>query len=115
MNNVPKDPGWCSRCITSSEGPCKDHAGPDGKPTEYAGYDAYEPSEWVTHVVGKSYSGWDHGTDGSNSARKWTCFGYDPRSGFWMRTADDLGPERTTNISERAIGRTFHEIWEPSA
>jgi hypothetical protein len=50
------------------------------------------------NVVGKTYKGFD-GT--------YLCFGYDPREGFWMRSVDS---ERQTNVSERAIGRTFHVV-----
>lgn len=34
------------------------------------------------------------------------CFAYDWRTGYWMRFAD--GTER--DVSERAIGRTFHRV-----
>ena len=33
------------------------------------------------------------------------CTAYDPDSGFWMASED-----RVANISERAIGRTYHQI-----
>lgn len=68
---------------------------------EFTGYDAYEPTEWVTQVVGTRYKAWDK--------RTYLCTGYDPRSGFWMRTVDD-GKPRITNVSERAINRTYHEV-----
>jgi hypothetical protein len=35
------------------------------------------------------------------------CDSYDPRSGFWMTNILDDADRR--NVSERAIGRTFHE------
>lgn len=46
-----------------------------------------------------------------------TCFGkayycdsYDPAIGFWMTNIADPSDHR--NVSERAIGRTFHEVYE---
>lgn len=77
--------------------PCEQHPGG----ADYVGPDAYEPSDWVKSVVDKRY----RGTDGV-----FLCTGYDPRCGFWMRhteRADDI-----RNVSERAIGRTYHRIWE---
>jgi hypothetical protein len=59
----------------------------------------YEPSDWVVEVVGKTYNGWQ-GT--------YECFGYDPRHGFWMRNIAD--PKDQRNVSERAIGRTYHRV-----
>lgn len=69
--------------------------------------DDYEPTSWVKSVVGKRYK---------FDFRVYECFAYDPRQGFWMRTVDK-GEFRQTNVSERAIGRTFHEdtpAWRPS-
>lgn len=37
------------------------------------------------------------------------CDSYDPRCGFWMT---DIATQERTNVSERAIGRTFHRIME---
>lgn len=97
---VPKSPSWCSCCITY--GTCDDHRGPNGEPVEYTGRDAYEPSEWIIDVVGTEYNGPD--------GRVYQCFGYDPRHGFWMQSVHGE-PVRKTNISEAAIGRTFHKRW----
>jgi hypothetical protein len=36
------------------------------------------------------------------------CDSYDPSCGYWMTNVDD--PTDRTNVSERAIGRTFHEV-----
>lgn len=94
---IPRDPSWCVRCIRNAA-PCDDHRGPDGKPQPYAGPDAYEPSSWVLEVVGGRYRGWDG---------VYICTGYDPRCGFWMERADG---QRRTNVSERAIGGTFHRV-----
>ena len=103
---IPASPAWCSYCI--QDGPCEDHRGPEGKPQDYSGGDVYEPSEWVLAVVGRRYAAWDHSY--SVGTRTWECFGYDPRHGFWMRTVDDLGPPRETNVSERAVDRTWHTL-----
>jgi hypothetical protein len=99
---IPKDPAWCTRCIAEGS-PCGDHRGPDGSVRSYRGSDAYEPSSWVLEVVGKRYKAW---------GGPYLCFGYDPRSGFWMRSEAD---GRETNVSEAAIDRTFHRIWEEVA
>ncbi len=106
MIKIPRDPNWCSFCVAPEQwreaaGPCQFHRGPKGETIHYAGPDAYDPSEWVLEVVGKRYRGSD---------RTWVCFGYDPRHGFWMQTVDEEAPERKANVSERAIGRTFHPV-----
>lgn len=127
--SIPRSPTWCTRCIANSsrfargtpEGdlvlgltavgerkldePCPDHRGKDGRFVDYKGYDAYEPSEWVLTVVGKRYRGFD--------GRVYLCFGYDPRSGFWMRAEGE--PAREANVSEAAIDRTYHRVREPAA
>lgn len=101
MNKIPRDPSWCSYCLLAEQygrakgEPCESHAS-----GEYSGHDAYDPSEWVLEVVGIRYGGL-YGV--------FLCFGYDPRHGFWMRS-EETGEER--NISERAIGRTYHRIQE---
>ncbi len=56
--------------------------------------ESYEPTEWVRSVVGRKWRGFDEIV--------YTCTAYDPRQGFWMDSAT-----RCTNVSERAIGRTF--------
>ena len=38
------------------------------------------------------------------------CTSYDSRQGFWMENEAD--PSDRHNVSERAIGRTFHRIYE---
>lgn len=47
------------------------------------------------------------------------CDSYDPRIGYWMTRADcpaehraDQDGEWRRNVSECAIGRTFHRIWD---
>lgn len=97
---IAKDPDWCSDCRNSGDpqhGPCPYHG---RERREYDGPYLYEPSEWVLQVVGKRYNAFsfDHPV---------LCVGYDPRHGFWMRE-EGTGVER--NVSERAIGRTFHRI-----
>ena len=113
---VPKSHKWCSYCIApeqygdQSRGkgtPCQDHrpkgAGPwNGQYVEYTGRDAYEPSPWVLEVVGGIYKGHD--------GKTYECFGYDPRHGFWMRTTREERETRQMNVSERAIGGTFHRV-----
>ncbi len=44
--------------------------------------------------------------------RTYECLSYNPKSGFWMYArADAENPaSRLTNVSERAIGRTFHKV-----
>lgn len=59
--------------------------------------EGYEPTDWVQMQVGQHFKSFN---------RKYLCFGYDPRQGFWMRSVDD--PEDERNVSERAIDRTFH-------
>jgi hypothetical protein len=49
------------------------------------------------HVVGKYWKAWDN-----------FCDSYDPEIGFWMTEVGN--PENRRNISERAIGRTYHEV-----
>ena len=103
---IPADPTHCTHCIAPESfgltASCKYHRGEDGEPTEYTGEDAYVPGEWALQVIGNRYKG--------TYGRIYICFGYDPRSGYWMRT-DDGGELRETNISERAIDRTFHRVY----
>ncbi len=48
------------------------------------------------------------------------CTRYDPRSGFWMRmlerAPDAMASDRNVGdeacVSERAIGRTYHLVWQ---
>jgi hypothetical protein len=96
---VPKDPEWCSTCI-EQQTPCLYHVDKDGLPIAYAGPDVYEPTQWVTGVVGKRYKRAFGGIV--------VCFGYDPRHGFWMRDVEP--PHQEHNVSERAIGRTYHTV-----
>jgi len=71
----------------------------------------YEPSKWVLEVVGGQYRAprWDTGPDGvaKDDTVTYTCDGYDPRSGFWMVDPRD---GYQTNVSERAIDRTYHRV-----
>jgi hypothetical protein len=50
---------------------------------------------------------------------RYRCTSWDRQSGFWMEMVSDqdrLFPERQpgdrVNVSERAIGRTFHRLYE---
>lgn len=56
------------------------------------------------HTVGKDFMG--HSAKHSKSAR-WFCKSHDP-AGYNMVNRSD--PDDETNVSERAIGRTFHDI-----
>lgn len=56
--------------------------------------------EWSKTIVGKRYR---------SMGRVYLCTSYDPAGGFWMRSVDSADP-RETCISERAIGRTYHEV-----
>lgn len=62
----------------------------------------YTPSEWVASVVGGTYRTWGE--------QSYVCIGYDRRFGFWMQDVAD--PHNFTNVSERAIGRTYHLVPE---
>lgn len=111
---IPRNPAWCSGCIMPKEmsrdgkAPCEFHRGPNGEAVEYTGRDAYDPSNWVLNeVVGKRFTAAGFGIE---PLRVYECFGYDPRNGFWVRTVDDEGEPRQANISERAIGATYHRL-----
>lgn len=64
---------------------------------------------YITHpqhlVIGRAFI--------SGRGHYYFCDSYDPACGFWMTRWDFSGantwPQRT-NVSERAIGRTFHEV-----
>lgn len=59
------------------------------------------PQTHPTHeTVGSYFQGW--------SGAIYYCDSYDPRIGFWMTSVRDSADRR--NVSERAIGRTFHEM-----
>lgn len=59
------------------------------------------------HVVGHEFGGHDWQEKAGNHVKRWFCFSHDP-SGYNMYATDGSG--HWTNISERAIGRSFHEI-----
>lgn len=65
-------------------------------------------TERGTWIVGKTYRGPNPNADGPDML-PYTCVAYDWRTGWWMRGAD--GSMR--DVSERAIGRTFHEVRVP--
>lgn len=62
--------------------------------------------EWH-HTVGERFRGYDVRRD---RMTVWRCTSYDSRCGFWLQAEDD--PKHRINVSERAIGRTFHRIYE---
>jgi hypothetical protein len=98
---IPRRSSDCVHCNQAGK-TCSSHTGRNGQLVDYAGPDLYVPSDWVASVVGGEYRG---------SGRVWTCTGYDPRTGFWMRATD--GDRHVTNVSERAIDRTFHRVRSP--
>lgn len=59
------------------------------------------------HVVGREWAGHDS-QDVDWKGTRWFCFSHD-RHGYWMYATDGSG--HWTNISERAIRRSFHEIY----
>ena len=75
--------------------------GPPGLKTE----DGLSLQEYVItsgeegHTVGSLFRGMDG---------VYRCTSYDSRQGFWMRNETD--PSDWRNVSERAIGRTYHKI-----
>lgn len=50
-------------------------------------------------VVGHDFDGWA-------SDSPYFCDSYEPRRGYWM--TDISNKENRRNVSERAIGRTYH-------
>lgn len=102
---IPRKSSDCVWCVR--DGVCQYHRGSGGNAIEYTGPEMYEPTEWIQEVVGQHFTGVDWKLE---ARRTWLCTGYDPRCGFWLVTVDDLGPERLTNVSERAIGSTFHKV-----
>lgn len=71
--------------------------------------DDYEPTEWVSRVVGSYYRATNWGRDDAATS-VYLCTGYNPKLGFWMVEMDnEEGTEpNITNVSERAIDATFH-------
>lgn len=59
-------------------------------------------------TVGREFGGHDL-QDSAMPGKRWFCFSHD-QFGYWMYATDGSG--HWTNISERAIGRAFHEIWD---
>ena len=56
--------------------------------------------------VGHDFKGW---SIQDKKPTTYYCDSYDPTCGFWMTNRND--PSDRRNISERAIGRTFHEVY----
>lgn len=108
-NRIPrksKDCVYCHKHVSGTcyvyDKPCKDH--PNN--SDYTGYNVCELSDFVNQTVGKYYQG--PFADGT-----FLCTGYDIRAGFWMQ--DINNPNNLRNVSERAIGRTYHHIWNYKA
>lgn len=55
------------------------------------------------HTVGRRFRAW---RDGGPAV--YFCDSYDPTMGYWMTNEAD--PSDRRNVSERAIGRTYHEV-----
>jgi len=61
------------------------------------------------HVVGHYFAGHSYTHD---KAQVYFCDSYDPALGYWMANIYDKADRK--NVSERAIGRTFHEAYKHS-
>lgn len=48
-----------------------------------------------------------------NKPALYYCDSYDPNRGFWMTNVEDETDRR--NVSERAIGRTYHRVYSAKA
>ncbi len=79
---------------------------------------------WQDHpdheTIGRWFKAWD--------GRIYFCNSHDPSCGFWMTAVlepdgglsdepsegqfGEVGRSRRTNVTERAIGRTYHRIYE---
>ena len=51
------------------------------------------------HTIGKRFKAWD--------GHVYLCDSHEDNHGYWMTRVDD--PTVRKNVSERAIGRTFHK------
>lgn len=64
------------------------------------------PETHPTHpVVGHYFGGYEDG-----DTQIYFCDSYDPRIGFWLTNVKN--PKDRKNVSERAIGRNFHEAYD---
>jgi PHP family Zn ribbon phosphoesterase len=63
----------------------------------------YTPTEWVKEVVGKKFKGTNNFI--------YTCTSYDRRHGFWMSCFITDYILIDTNVSEAAINRSYHQIY----
>ena len=83
------------------------HSGQAEVYCQYIGEGVKTPESHPDHwVVGHFFSG-------SSPNTFYYCDSYDKAWGFWMTNVYDLSDRR--NVSERAIGGTFHEIYPDSA
>src|SRR6478736_4129979 len=95
QNQIPRRSKDCRYCQSeSAKEPCSDH--PNG--VDYTGTEMYQPSEWIKSLLGQRFNAVFEDV-------QYRCTGYDPRAGIWM---DAMDGSRRTNISERAIGATWH-------
>ncbi len=60
----------------------------------------YTPTDWVKTVVNSKYKSFN---------AIYICIGYDFTCGFWM---ENIETKELKNVSERAIDRTFHKIYD---
>jgi len=78
---------------------------------DYSGYisqpDVTPETHPDHHTVGKEFMGHDWQHEDWRGVR-WFCESHD-QSGYWMYATDGSG--HWTNVSERAIGRSFHQIY----
>jgi len=97
QNQIPRRSKDCRYCQSeSAKEPCSDH--PNG--VDYTGTEMYQPSEWIKSLLGQRFNAVFEDV-------QYRCTGYDPRAGIWM---DAMDGSRRTNISERAIGATWHRV-----
>lgn len=62
------------------------------------------------HAIGRIFTGYSIKHEKS---AQYFCDSCDPRIGFWMTNVED--PEDRSNVSERAIGRTYHRAYTHAA
>lgn len=62
-------------------------------------------------VIGKTFRAWDE--------HQYICDSWEANAGYWMTRVDapeenrnDQHSEFRRNVSERAIGRTFHQVYQ---
>ncbi len=56
------------------------------------------------HAIGHDFKAWD--------GHVYTCDSWEENLGYWMFRTDENNELVRRNVSERAVGGTFHKIWE---